>query len=114
MKTQLHPPAHGPKVYSKEYQEEALHLWRKSGRSASKVAAELGIRPHLLYQWAKRERGAAEHGGTTPSPKTIELQDRIRELMEENAKLTEEREALKKSLGILCERPPRGMPKSSK
>jgi transposase len=35
-------------------------------------------------------------------------------LREENAKLLEQREVLKKSLGILSELPPRGMPKSSR
>ena len=43
-----------------------------------------------------------------------ELEARIRQLSEENAKLLEQREVLKKSLGILSEAPPRGMPKSSR
>jgi hypothetical protein len=28
----------------------------REGRSAAKVAAELGIRPPLLYRWARTER----------------------------------------------------------
>ena len=28
-------------------------MWRASGRSAATVAAELGIRPPLLYRWAR-------------------------------------------------------------
>ncbi len=36
--------------------EQALQLWRASGRSAAKVAAELGIRPPLLYHRARTER----------------------------------------------------------
>ena len=35
-------------------------------------------------------------------------------LREENAKLLEQREVLKKSLGILSEVPPRGMPESNR
>jgi hypothetical protein len=42
------------------------------------------------------------------------LEGRIRQLSEENAKLLEQREVLKKSLGILSEVPPRGMPGSSR
>ena len=40
-----------------EYKQEALELWRNSGRSAATVAAELGIRAPLLYRWAHLERG---------------------------------------------------------
>jgi transposase len=116
MKTQLQKPSSGKARYTKEYKEQALELWRSSGRSAAKVAAELGIRPPLLYQWAQEHRRAAEHGGPTVknAPKVEELQAEIRRLTEENAKLLEQREVLKKSLGILSETPPRGMPKSSK
>jgi hypothetical protein len=46
---------------------------------------------------------------------TIEqLEAEIRRLREENAKLLEQREVLKKSLGLLSEVPPRGMPGSSR
>jgi hypothetical protein len=42
------------------------------------------------------------------------MQAVIDRLTEENAKLLEQREVLKKSLGILSEMPPRGMPGSRK
>ena len=45
MKTQLSKPARTKARYSEEYKQEALELWRASGRSAAKVAAELGIHP---------------------------------------------------------------------
>ena len=116
MKTQLQKPASGKTNYSREYKEDALELWRKSGRSAAKVAAELGIRPPLLYRWAQQLRLAAEHGGQLElkEPAVAELKAEIRRLTEENAKLLEQREVLKKSLGILSEAPPRGMPKSNR
>jgi len=44
MKTQLRKPARSKARYTEEYKQEALELWRNSGRSAAKVAAELGIR----------------------------------------------------------------------
>ncbi len=55
MKTQLSKPARSKASYSEEYKREALQLWRASGRSAAKVAAELGIRAPLLYRWAHLE-----------------------------------------------------------
>jgi transposase len=101
MKTQIQKPSAGRTKYSKEYKQEALAHWKECGRSAARVAAELGIRAPLLYRWNKQLR-------------VEELQARIRHLTEENAKLLEQREVLKKSLGILSEPPPRSMPKSSK
>src|SRR5439155_621912 len=56
MKTQLSKPARSKARYTDQYKQEALELWRASGRSAAKVAAELGIRPPLLYRWAHAER----------------------------------------------------------
>jgi transposase-like protein len=44
MKTPLSKPAQGEARYTEEYKQAALELWRNSGRSAAKVAAELGIR----------------------------------------------------------------------
>ena len=115
MKTQIQKPARGKASYTEEYKQQALELWRHSGRSAAKVAAELGIRAALLYEWTKQRR-AAEHGGaalkTPPRLETLETENR--RLREENAKLLEQREILKKSLGILSEPPLRGMPGSNK
>ena len=114
MKTQLQKPAAGKAHYSAEYKREALEHWRNSGRSAARVAAELGIRAPLLYRWAHQQRRASAGGDPPPAgaPPVEQLQAEIRRLREENAKLLEQREVLKKSLGILCEPPPRGMPKS--
>jgi transposase-like protein len=47
MKTQLEKPARIKASYTDEYKQQALELWRASGRSAAHVAAELGIRDSL-------------------------------------------------------------------
>jgi len=115
MKTQLSKPARTKASYSEEYKREALQLWRASGRSAAKVAAELGIRAPLLYRWAQLEREPNASKSESKSSRSIpELEAEIRRLRAENAKLLEQREVLKKSLGILSEVPPRGMPESTK
>ncbi len=102
--------------FDAEYKREALKLWRTSGRSAAKVAAELGLRPELLYKWARVERGpaAGEAAGRRPHRSRDELEAEVQRLRAENAKLLEQREVLKKSLGILSEPPPRGMPGSQR
>src|SRR5450432_1108925 len=115
MKTQLTKPAHSKASYTKQYKQEALELWRASGRSAAKVAAELGIRPPLLYRWARLERVPSVSKTNGKSQHSVaELEAEIRRLRAENAKLLEQREVLKKSLGILSEVPPSGMPESKR
>ncbi len=115
MKTQLSKPARTNARYTKEYKQEALELWRASGRSAAKVAAELGIRPPLLYRWAHLEREPNASKSKSKSGRSVEeLEAEIRRLRAENAKLLEQREVLKKSLGILSEAPLRGMPESTR
>src|SRR5256885_5996572 len=108
MKTQLTKPARSKARYTEEYKKEALELWRASGRSAAKVAAELGVRAPLLYRWARLER-EPNASKAVPKPKlkrsVEELEAEIRRLRQENAKLLEQREVLKKSLGILSEVP---------
>jgi transposase len=113
MKTQISKPARGKASYTPEYKLEALKLWRASGRSAARVASELGIRPALLYRWARTERVGDTAGKAAKSKRSIEeLEAENRRLREENEKLLEQREILKKSLGILSEAPHRGMPGS--
>jgi transposase-like protein len=92
-----------------------LELWRASGRSAAKVAAELGIRPPLLYRWARLERfPEAAQPGPKPRRSLEEVEAENRHLRAENRKLLEQREVLKKSLGILSEVPHSGMPGSNR
>jgi len=113
MKTQISKPVRSKAEYTAEYKQEALKLWRASGRSAAKVASELGIRAPLLYRWARKERGpdmAGMGAKTRRSIEEVEAENRL--LREENTKLLEQREILKKSLGILSEAPHRGMPGS--
>lgn len=101
--------------FSQEYIQQALELWRTSGRSATAVAAELGIRRPLLYRWAAAQRRATDLkpvASARPIRSVAELEAEIRRLREENATLWEQREILKKSLGIFSAPPPKSMPKS--
>jgi transposase len=114
MKSQLKKPVRERASYTEEYKQNALELWRASGRSAAKVAEELGIRAPLLYRWAHLER-EPDPKSEAKSKRSVEaLEAEIRRLRAENAKLLEQREVLKKSLGILSEVPPRGMPESNR
>jgi hypothetical protein len=62
----------------------------------------------------EREQPNASKSEFKPGHSIPELEAEIRRLRAENAKLLEQREVLKKSLGILSEVPPRGMPESNR
>ena len=117
MKIQLRKPAQSRERYTDQYKREALELWRNSGRSAAAVATELGIRPPLLYRWARLQRitnNKSVSTGEESNRRVEELERENQQLRHENAKLLEQREVLKKSLGILSEVPHRGMPESKR
>src|SRR5262249_13852041 len=96
MRTQLSKPSRTKTRDTEEYKQEALELWRKSGRSAAKVAAELGIRAPLLYRWARPKRQANHSKAELSAGGSVEeLEAEIRRLRAENAKLLEQREVLK-------------------
>ncbi len=112
MKAQMRKPVSEKTHYSEEYKQQAVERWRSSGRSAAKVGAELGIRPALIFRWAKAQRDRKAGQAARPARSLEEIEAENVRLREENAKLIEQREILKKSLGILSETPRRGMPGS--
>ena len=48
MKTQFRKPARSKANYTDQYKQEALELWRDSGRSVAKVAAGLEKKGAIL------------------------------------------------------------------
>jgi len=110
MKSQIRKPMAGKTSYSEEYKQQAVERWRNSGRSAAKVGEELGIRPALIFRWAKTQRDRKSGQAARPARSLEVIEAENARLREENAKLLEQREILKKSLGILSETPRKGMP----
>jgi len=81
------------------FKSDAVTLWINSGKSAAQVAADLGIAENRLYSWKKQFAPSASF-----SPGQVETE--LVALRRENAYLREQRDILKKTLGILSE-PPR-------
>lgn len=103
-----------PPRYDEAFRREAIRLWKSSGKSAESTARELGISVFQLYDW-NRGGGAsrAADSARLPDLKTISkerLQDQVERLQRELARMTEQRDILKKAAGILSEPSPSGMP----
>lgn len=85
--------------YGPEFREEAVRLYRSSGKSLRTVCRELGISTESLRKWAKQidlDAGRRSDGLTT------EERDELRRLRRENRILTEEREILKKAAAFFA------------
>jgi transposase len=96
--------------YDMAFRQEALRLWKSSGKSAEGTAQELGIPSSELYRW-RRQLSPPLGAGLAAETKE-ELHAEVIRLREEVERLTEQREILKKAAGILSEPPRRGMPGS--
>jgi transposase len=92
-----------PRKFDEEFKRAALDLWRTSGRSQKAVAAELGISDTSLRDWRRAfsPQGQEESRGGPQTP--AEMEAEIRRLRQEVSSLRNQRDILKKSLGILCE-----------
>jgi len=88
------------------FKREAVNNWLASGKSAEVIAQELGINSNRLYAWKQRfapadAGGRAAAGAKPGSP--ADLQTQLDTALREVRHLREQRDILKKTLGILSE-----------
>lgn len=88
--------------FDRTFKKEAVALWLNSGKSAKQVATELGIGENRLYLWRKK------FAPVTPA-KQADMESELQALRRENAQLRQQRDILKKTLGILSEPPSNGI-----
>jgi transposase-like protein len=92
--------------FDETFKREAVANWLASGKSAAVIGEELGIRPARLYAWRK-PFGPADAGGRAAAgakPGSVaDLQSQLDAALRENRHLREQRDILKKTLGILSE-----------
>ena len=93
--------------FDNTFKREAVKNWETSGKSAAAVAQELGIASHHLYSW---KADLAPARDLSDASLQIQLDATRREL----ARVAEQRDILKKTLGILSEPSPNAMPGSTR
>jgi len=87
--------------YSKQFKLDALEMYEHGEKSMSQIERELGITEGLLAKWRDSLRQAGEPRQAFPGNGNLpETEARIRQLERENAQLRQEKEILKKVLGI--------------
>jgi transposase len=97
--------------FDETFKREAVSHWLASGKPASIIAKELGVDPNLLYNWKQRFAPAADGGRAAAGAKPatlVEAQARLEAAEREIARLREQRDILKKTLGIISEPPRNG------
>lgn len=90
------------------FKREALAHWLASGKSAEMIAQELGVNSNSLYAWKQRFAPEAAGGRAASGAKPgtlVEAQARLEAAEREIRHLREQRDILKKTLGILSEPP---------
>lgn len=84
------------KTFTPEFKREAVQLLESGSRPASQIARELGIKRNQLYKWQTelKARGATAFPGSgMRKPRG----DEVSRLKQELARVTEERDILKKA-----------------
>ncbi|WP_372001173.1 IS3 family transposase [Shewanella sp. 10N.286.51.B2] len=91
------------KTYSKEFKLDAIALVREQKYSIAEAARNLEVTPQLLGRWIKEAENDDVHAFRGNGKLTPE-QEEIRKLKAQVKRLEMEREILKKSDGLLCQR----------
>ena len=105
MKKSEPTPIKERRKFDPAFKREAINHWVASGKSAAVIAGELGITAHHLYGW-KADLAPADLS-------TASLEARLAATQRELARVSEQRDILKKTLGILSEPAPNATPGST-
>ena len=103
-------PVRTHRKFDEIFKRQAVGNWLSSGKSADVIAQELGLSANLLYAWRKRfapEDARRASQGAKPGS-VADLQSQLDAARRELARVSEQRDILKKTLGILSEPQPNG------
>lgn len=85
------------RAYDVEFKKQAVQMVLTSGRPLTQIARELGVSPWNLRDWRKRLQPQLAQ-----QPETLEaMRLRLAQLERDNLQLRQQRDILKKTLGII-------------
>ena len=94
MSTKIKPTR---KTYDLEFKKQAVQLVVASGRPLTQIARALGVSPWNLRDWRERLQPQLAQ-----QPETLEaMRLRLAQLERDNLQLRQQRDILKKTLGII-------------
>jgi transposase len=89
-------PAPQTKRYDAAFKPQAVENWIKTGQPGTPIAGELGLSYPSLKEWKRRY-----YGDATPQREDLAAENRA--LKAELARVREQRDILKKTVGIFTE-----------
>lgn len=84
-----------PNIYTAEFRASAVKLANESDKPITQVAKDLGINVNTLHTWIGKYSRPTEHDKAARTDE--HLYDELKRLKKEVARLTEERDLLKKA-----------------
>ena len=106
--------ARGRSGYPPEFRRDSVAAWRSSGLSVPKYADQIGVDSSTLYTWIRKADSplpGVAGGGAPAASRTVEqLEAALRATQTELERTRQQRDILKKTLGIVCEPPPNATP----
>ena len=92
------------RTFTKEFKQEAVRLAQTSGKSITQVARDLGIGDSTLHHWCKQQTEQGEQAFVGSGHQTP-LEEEVRRLKRELDFVRQERDLLKKVVGIFSREP---------
>ena len=87
------------RTFTREFKVEAVQLAKSSDKPLTQIARDLGIADSTLHTWCKQFSEQGEHA-FPGSGHQMPHEEEIRNLKRENEILRQERDILKKAIGI--------------
>jgi len=95
--------AKSPAVYSEEFKRSVVDNWCHSDKTAEQVSKDFWVKVWNVRDW-RRRYGPTQKPLDAPLPQTPEeLRREVQQLRKELARVTTQRDILKKTMGILSE-----------
>ena len=91
----------GRTAYTEDFRREAVRLIERDPSQLPQVARDLGVHSETLRAWWQRAR-ADRDGPIVPPARVLTLEEENRRLRQENARLAEERDILKKATAFFA------------